>query len=86
MTDATKDKLPTQETVNIFLDELRESGITNMYGATPYIEHSFGVNGEESKQFLVTWMDTFSERHNPEAAHQECEKCGGNLYECDCQS
>ena len=55
---------PTQEAANLFLDTLRESGVTNMFGATPYIEQRFGVNYEEAKQFLVTWMDTFSERHN----------------------
>ena len=55
---------PTQEEVNVFLDNLRESGVTNMWGATPYIEEHFEVNYEESKEFLITWMDTFSERHN----------------------
>tara|TARA_R110002020_G_C15761478_1_gene727176 strand:- start:88 stop:279 length:192 start_codon:yes stop_codon:yes gene_type:complete len=54
---------PTQEAANLFLDTLRESGVTNMFGATPYIEQRFGVNYEEAKQFLVTWMETFGERH-----------------------
>jgi len=54
---------PTQEAANLFLDTLRESGVTNMWGATPYIEQRFGVNYEEAKQFLVTWMETFGERH-----------------------
>ena len=57
------DTKPTQEQVNKFLDTLRESGVTNMWGATPYIEQRFGVNYEEAKQFLVTWMETFAERH-----------------------
>jgi hypothetical protein len=54
---------PTQEAANLFLDTLRESGVTNMWGATPYIEQRFGVDYEEAKQFLVTWMETFGERH-----------------------
>jgi len=63
----TLDKQPTQADVDIFLDSLRESGITNMFGATPYIEKRFGVNYEEARGFLVTWMDTFEERHNNES-------------------
>mgnify|MGYP004451380943 FL=1 len=63
----TLDKQPTQADVDIFLDSLRESGITNMFGATPYIEKRFGVNSEEARRFLVTWMDTFEERHNNES-------------------
>ena len=55
-----------QKEVDHFLDNLRETGITNMYGATPYIEQRFGVNYEEAKQFLVTWMDTYGTR----MAHQ----------------
>ena len=57
------DTQPTQEQANQFLDTLRESGVTNMWGATSYIEKRFGVNYEEAKQFLVTWMETFGERH-----------------------
>lgn len=27
-----------------FLDDLRESGVTNMFGATPYLIEEFGVD------------------------------------------
>jgi len=56
MTDTTKDKLPTQETVNIFLDELRESGITNMYGATPYIQTEFGFPKARARDYLTDYL------------------------------
>lgn len=46
-----------------YLDRLRESGITNMWGATDYIMKEFGLDYIESRDILVTWMETFSERH-----------------------
>ena len=48
-----------------FLDDLRDSGVTNMFGATPYIEDEFPDLGDvEAKQVLLYWMDSFSERHS----------------------
>ena len=44
---------------NVFLNDLRDSGITNMYGATPYLEDEFGLNPEESRSILGEWMDSF---------------------------
>ena len=52
-----------QEQVNYFLDELRESGVTNMFGAAPYIVEEFGFSRTEAKQYLLNWMQTFEERH-----------------------
>lgn len=47
-----------------FLDDLRESGITNMYGAVPYLVQEFPeLSKEEAKKILLSWMETFSERH-----------------------
>jgi len=52
-----------QEQVNYFLDELRESGETNMFGAAAYLVAEFGVSREEAKFLLLNWMQTFEERH-----------------------
>jgi len=52
-----------QEQVNYFLDDLRDSGATNMFGAAPYIVEEFGVSRNEAKQLLLNWMQTFAERH-----------------------
>ena len=52
------DKVPTQDEVFVFLDVLRESGVTNMFGATPYITEEFGINRYEANRFLVQWMDS----------------------------
>jgi hypothetical protein len=48
-----------------YLDELRESGQTNMYGGTPYIMRAFSMSKAEAKAYLVKWMETFSARHLP---------------------
>lgn len=53
---------PTQHEVNIFLDVVRSSGVTNMYGAGSYIEEHFEVSRREAKDYLLMWMKTFSER------------------------
>jgi hypothetical protein len=50
-----------------FLDELRESGITNMYGARPYLIADFpDLTEKEAGQILSEWMRTFSDRHPQE--------------------
>lgn len=55
-----------------YLDELRESGETNMYGAGRYLEAEFPDELLEGRSFhsskkahavLAYWMETFSERH-----------------------
>jgi len=47
-----------------FLDNLRESGVTNMFGATPYlIEEFYDLSEVKAREILKSWMKTFSERH-----------------------
>lgn len=46
-----------------YLDTLRESGATNMFGATSYIVDEFGVSKSEACTLLAKWMKTFGERH-----------------------
>ena len=59
-TDSPRE-IPTQEKVNEFLVVLRDSGATNMFGATPYIVQRFGVTEKEAGEFLVAWMESFNE-------------------------
>jgi len=42
-----------------FLDELRESGVTNMIGATPYIMEEFSLEKREARSILLEWIKTF---------------------------
>ncbi len=46
-----------------YLDRLRESGATNMFGAGPYLRDEFGLSKEESHEVLSYCMTTFEERH-----------------------
>ena len=44
----------------IFLDDLRESGETNMFGAAPYLREEFGdLTKDEARKITVYWMKTF---------------------------
>lgn len=52
-----------EEEVFEFLDDLRESGVTNMFGATPYIRDEFDCSRREARDILSKWMRTFAERH-----------------------
>lgn len=45
--------------VFLYLEELRESGLTNMFGAVPYIEDSFQVNKSLANKLLSTWMENY---------------------------
>lgn len=42
-----------------FLDDLRGSGATNMFGAGAYLREQFGINREEASKILSYWMETF---------------------------
>ena len=42
-----------------YLDELRESGETNMWGAVPYIERDLGHDNKTSKSLQLKWMESF---------------------------
>ena len=46
-----------------YLDDLRESGVINMFGAGPYLQDEFELTRKEANQVLSYWMRTFSERH-----------------------
>ena len=50
-----------------FLDELRESGVTNMYGARPYVQRAFPeLEKGQASTVVGYWMRSFGERHPKE--------------------
>ena len=51
----------TQEHAD-YLEELKESGKTNMFGAGIYIEREFCVNKREARKIVRAWMDTYDEQ------------------------
>lgn len=45
-----------------YLDELRDSGVTNMFGAGSYLVGRFALSRNDSRTVLAYWMDSFEER------------------------
>ena len=43
-----------------YLMELRDSGVTNMFGAAPYLQEVFGLSRSEARAVLLEWMESFS--------------------------
>lgn len=50
----------TQEYVD-YLDDLRDSGETNMWGAAPYLEDEFGLDSKEAEEILFAWIEAKEE-------------------------
>ena len=51
----------------IYLENLRRSGITNMYGAGPYLQSAFGLERREASEVLSDWMRNYnSDDYAPE--------------------
>ena len=44
-----------------FLLALRDSGVTNMFGAAPYLQREFGLDKREAREILANWMKSFNE-------------------------
>ena len=43
-----------------FLDDLRESGEINMFGAAKVLQETFGLVKYESRDIVSAWMETFN--------------------------
>ena len=59
-------EIPMTETKTIlteahkeFLNDLRDSGETNMWGAPPYVEEAFDVTEKEARAIVLAWMHSF---------------------------
>ena len=44
-----------------YLDDLRESGITNMFGASPYVAEEFEMNKDLARKYLTNWMENYGD-------------------------
>lgn len=44
-----------------FLESLRRSGVTNMYGATPYLIEAFNLRKDIAHLVLSTWIRKYNE-------------------------
>lgn len=52
-----------KDAVFSFLDDLRDSGKINMFGAGVYVQEMYCLKRSEANALVVEWMQTFSERH-----------------------
>lgn len=46
-----------------YLDQLRDSGVTNMCGAVPYLQRAFfelAIDEAQARKVLIAWMDSKS--------------------------
>jgi hypothetical protein len=43
-----------------YLDELRESGVTNMWGSPAYLTAQFDLPKRDAVSIVGQWMDTYS--------------------------
>lgn len=44
---------------NEYLNALQASGVTNMFGATPYIMAKFNLTKPEARAVLSEWMNSY---------------------------
>ena len=53
----------TQQELEVFkyLNDLRESGITNMFGSPPYVRDRFNLTMAQSRALVSLWMTNFHE-------------------------
>ena len=45
-----------------YLEELRDSGVTNMLGAGRYLASEFGLPVREANRILFVWIKSFEEK------------------------
>jgi len=50
-----------------YLNELRDSGVTNMYGAGKYLCDEFGIDKHAARDILKRWMASFDEQTEDQA-------------------
>lgn len=57
--------MSTQLKYYTFLNNLRRSGVTNMFGASPYLREEFELDANMARKILVEWMEWASQNpHN----------------------
>lgn len=44
----------------IYLEDLRRSGATNMFGAVPYLMKEFELEEKEAVRILADWMNNYN--------------------------
>jgi hypothetical protein len=50
-----------------YLDDLRASGVTKMFGAPAYVQRDFALSTNEARHICSLWMQTFTHEHTAKA-------------------
>ncbi len=45
----------------VFLEMLRKTGLTNMFGATPYLVEHCDLDKKVAREVLTSWMQNYDE-------------------------
>lgn len=53
--------IPEWEKYYNYLEKLRKSGVTNMFGAAPWLESRFKIEKELAYDILANWMNNYDE-------------------------
>ena len=72
---------PTLEDVFTYLDELRESGETNMFGAAPYVQREYGISMDDARALTSLWMATFNRESTAAERAEIAATIKGGRYE-----
>jgi len=64
----------TKEEVYTFLDNLRESGVTNMFGSGSYVRENFSTTETETSELVVGWMEAVESGEWDMEKHEFTEK------------
>ncbi len=49
----------------LYLEWLRRTGQTNMFGAAPYLINEFGFDNKKAKEVLSDWMQNYNSNDYP---------------------
>lgn len=44
----------------VYLEALRVSGVTNMFGAVPYLMRAFDLDEKKAREILADWMANYN--------------------------
>lgn len=64
----------------IYLEQLRRSGITNMYGAGPYLAREFGIGFDMANRAVARWMKSYNPSDYVDVEDARlCKRCGKRM-------
>ena len=46
--------------VFLYLEQLKESGETNMFGAVPYLQQHFELDKKTAREWLLKWIKSYN--------------------------